>query len=104
MSAALLALVVAATPVAWDGRSPIEVRVGDTVSLEVPRTLRFVSVGGGDVVDVGVSRDLRTVQLRGLRGLRRGTRTVVAHFQDRTRAPLQLSVVPHPVARSGRRR
>jgi hypothetical protein len=101
MSAALLALVVAATPVAWDGRSPIEVRVGDTVSLEVPRTLRFVSVGGGDVVDVGVSRDLRTVQLR---GLRRGTRTVVAHFQDRTRAPLQLSVVPHPVARSGRRR
>lgn len=97
----LLALVVAATPLPWDGQSPVEVSVGATVSLEAPRALRFVSVGGGDVVDVAVSRDLRTVQLK---GLRRGTRTVTAHFQDRSRALLQLTVVSHPVGRAGRRR
>lgn len=97
----LIAVVFASAPATWDGRSPVELGVGATVSLEAPRLLRFVSVGGGDVVDVGVSRDLRTVQLR---GLRRGTCTVTAYFQDRTRAPLQLTVVSHPVARSGRRR
>ncbi|MBL8918961.1 MAG: pilus assembly protein N-terminal domain-containing protein [Myxococcaceae bacterium] len=96
--APLLALVIASTPLRWDGRSPVEVGVGTSVSLEVPRALRFVSVGGGDVVEVAVSRDLRTVQLR---GLRRGSRTVVAHFQDRTRAQLELKVVGP--ARSGRR-
>lgn len=55
----------AATP--WDGRSPVQVPVGASVSLEVPARVRFVSVGGGDVVDVTVSRDLRRIELRGLR-------------------------------------
>ena len=86
---ALLALVLHAAPPIWDGRSPVEVRVGDTVTLAVPRSLRFVSVGGGDVVEVGVSRDLRVIHVR---GLRRGNRTLMAHFQDRTRLPLDLKV------------
>ncbi len=79
----------AATP--WDGRSPVQVPVGASVSLEVPARVRFVSVGGGDVVDVTVSRDLRRIELR---GLRRGTRTVTAHFADGRRLPLELAVIP----------
>lgn len=67
MTAALLSLVVTAAPLAWDGRSPVELDVGATMTLALPRAVRFVSIGGGDVVDVGVSRDLCTVQLKGLR-------------------------------------
>jgi hypothetical protein len=89
VSALLLALALHASPT-WDGRSPVQVTVGDSVTLEVPQ-VRFVSVGGGDVVDVTVSRQLTQIHLR---GLRRGTRTVMAHFKDGRRAPLQLSVVP----------
>ena len=101
MIAAMLSLVVSAAPMAWDGRSPIEVPVGDSVTIEFPRLVRFVSVGAGDVLDLGVSRDLRSMQLR---GLRRGNRTVTAHFQDRTRAVLELKVVTTNAGRPSRRR
>jgi len=96
MTAALVSLFVTAAPISWDGHSPIELAVGQSVTVALPRSVRFVSTGAGDVIELGVSRDLRTVELR---GLRRGTRTVVAHFQDRTRAPLELKVV---AARQGR--
>lgn len=101
MIAAMLSLVVTAAPMTWDGRSAIEVSVGDSVTIEFPRLVRFVSVGAGDVLDLGVSRDLRSMQLR---GLRRGTRTVTAHFQDRTRAVLELKVVTTNAGRPSRRR
>lgn len=89
MSPLVLAIALNAAP-AWDGRSPVQIPVGDSVTLEVP-LMRFVSVGGGDVVDVTVSRELNRIQVR---GLRRGTRTVMAYFKDGRRAPLELSVVP----------
>lgn len=89
MTPLLLALVLASPTLEWDGQSPIDVPVGDAVEVALPKTVRFVSVGAGDVVDLGVSRDLRTLHLK---GLRRGTRTIVAHFKDRTRARLELRV------------
>lgn len=101
MSLSLVALVLTAAPMTWDGRSPIEVPVGDSVTVELPRLIRFVSVGAGDVLELGVSRDLKSMQLK---GLRRGNRTVTAHFQDRTRAVLELKVVTTPAGRSARRR
>jgi Flp pilus assembly secretin CpaC len=101
MIAAMVSLVVTAAPMTWDGRSPIEVSVGDSVTVELPRLVRFVSVGAGDVLDLGVSRDLRSVHLR---GLRRGTRTVTAHFQDRTRAVLEIKVLTTNAGRPARRR
>jgi len=101
MTAAILSLLITAAPVTWDGRSAIEVSVGDSVTVQLPRLVRFVSVGAGDVLELGVSRDLRSMQLR---GLRRGNRTVTAHFQDRTRAVLELKVVTTTAGRPARRR
>lgn len=75
----------------WDGPTSVQVPVGASVSIDTPTPLRFVSVGGGDVVDVTVSRDLKRIQLK---GLRKGTRTVTAYFRDGKRVRLELAVVP----------
>ncbi|MDX2008733.1 MAG: hypothetical protein SFW67_01000 [Myxococcaceae bacterium] len=87
MLAACLALTLGSVP--WDGRSSIDLQVGEALQLDAPRPVRFVSVGASDVVELGVTKDLRAVQLK---GLRRGVRTIVVHFQDRTRATLELRV------------
>ena len=100
MLAACLAVALGAVP--WDGRSPIELQVGEALHLDAPRPVRFVSVGASDVVELAVSRDLRTVQLK---GVRRGVRTVVVHFQDRSRSTLELRVsTPTATARRSLRR
>jgi hypothetical protein len=99
MLAALVSLGLCAVP--WDGHSPIELSVGEAVLLEAPGPVRFVSVGGSDVVELGVTKDLRSVHVK---GLRRGIRSVVVHYQDRTRAVVELRVSASGPARAGRRR
>jgi hypothetical protein len=97
MTAALLALSLATAP--WDGASPVSLGVGESRALIAPRPVRYVSIGASDIMELAVTKDLTTVQLRGIRP---GARTVVIHYQDRTRVTVELRVDRPPLARRGR--
>ncbi len=47
-----------------------------------------MSIGASDIMELAVTKDLTTAQLRGIRP---GARTVVIHSQDRTRVTVELS-------------
>jgi hypothetical protein len=97
MTPAFLALALTTVP--WDGASTVALGVGESRTLVAPRPVRYVSIGAGDIMELGVTKDLSTVQLRGIRP---GVRTVVIHYQDRTRATVELRVDRPQLARSGR--